>query len=190
MQTEGTLIVKQILVVYNTAEGQTEKIAKYVAAELAKNDRRTDIADIIGFPKDFDWSAFDGAIICASIHLGKHSGRFVKFIQRHLDRLDTLPSLFLSVSLSAKDGHGEEYEKAVQYINELSNKTGWTPTLGAPVAGALAYQQYGFFKRVLMKSIARSSNLSTDITHDHEFTDWTALEKLVDDFVDTNIAPG
>ena len=179
--------MKQILVAYNTAEGQTEKIAKYVAAELSKNNCRTDVADIAAFPKDLDWSTIDGAILCASVHLGKHSGRFVKFIKHYVERLDAIPTLFLSVCLSAQDTQGEKYEEAEQYIAQLSEKTGWKPTVSVPVAGALAYQRYGFFKRMMMKSVAKTSNLSIDTTRDHEFTDWTALENRVDEFVKANV---
>ena len=48
-------------------------------------------------------------------------------------------------------------------------------------AGALVYTQYGWFKRRVMRVIARREGGDTDMTHDHEYTDWQAVEQFARD---------
>jgi menaquinone-dependent protoporphyrinogen oxidase len=47
-------------------------------------------------------------------------------------------------------------------------------------AGRLAYTQYGFVKRQLMKWIARKEGGATDASHDWEYTDWDAVDRFAD----------
>ncbi len=42
-----------------------------------------------------------------------------------------------------------------------------------------------FFKRQIMKFIIRKGGGPTDASQDYEFTDWDALAKFVDSFIDT-----
>ena len=49
--------------------------------------------------------------------------------------------------------------------------------------GALRYPQYDFLKRLLMKHIAYREGGPTDVTKDHEFTNWNALAAFVEGFV-------
>jgi menaquinone-dependent protoporphyrinogen oxidase len=43
------------------------------------------------------------------------------------------------------------------------------------VAGALPYTRYGWLKRAVMKRIVKRAGGSTDVSRDHEYTDWTDL---------------
>lgn len=91
----------RFLVAYDTIEGQTRKIADYIAnrAVRAGHDVRVvDIADLAEEPKPVE---FDAVIMGASVHLARHSKRFVQFVRKRRDWLDRLPVAFFSVSLSA-----------------------------------------------------------------------------------------
>ena len=48
-----------------------------------------------------------------------------------------------------------------------------------PVAGALAYSQYNFLVKLVMKGIARRAGAPTDTSRDYEFTDWPAVDAFV-----------
>jgi menaquinone-dependent protoporphyrinogen oxidase len=61
-------------------------------------------------------------------------------------------------------------------VDAFLDQTQWRPALTALVAGALPYTRYGFWKRFLMKRIARSHGDPIDTSRDHELTDWRALE--------------
>ncbi len=61
---------------------------------------------------------------------------------------------------------------------------GWYPAGVANFAGALRYTRYGFFKRLLMRSIARKEGSpDLDARRDYEYTDWSAVNGFVEDFV-------
>lgn len=52
------------------------------------------------------------------------------------------------------------------------------------VAGALRYTQYDFFRRSIVKRIARETGVATDATHDIEYTDRATVENYVDEPLD------
>ena len=58
--------------------------------------------------------------------------------------------------------------------------TGWTPARIATVAGRLAYTQYNWLVRLMMRRIARKEGGATDTSRDHEYTDWAQVERLAD----------
>jgi len=76
--------------------------------------------------------------------------------------LAAIPSAFVAVSLTAalKDDKspGELREMAEAFFRE----TGWAPAITRNVAGALRYTEYDYFKRLLMKLIARQQGGETD----------------------------
>lgn len=45
------------------------------------------------------------------------------------------------------------------------------------------FSQYDFFKRWIMRRIAREKGTPSDTSQDYEFTDWLALDGFVDDFL-------
>jgi menaquinone-dependent protoporphyrinogen oxidase len=57
------------------------------------------------------------------------------------------------------------------------------------VAGALLYTQYGLLKRFIMKLIVKRQGGSTDTSVDHEYTDWAALQRFVDEFMTSAVEP-
>ena len=51
---------------------------------------------------------------------------------------------------------------------------------GAPVfvTGRLAYREYNFLVRFLIKRIAKKEGGPTDTSRDHELTDWDEVDRL------------
>jgi menaquinone-dependent protoporphyrinogen oxidase len=48
------------------------------------------------------------------------------------------------------------------------------------LAGSLAYTQYSFFTRFIMKRIARRQGAPTDTSRDYEFTNWDDVARLAE----------
>ncbi len=86
------------------------------------------------------------------------------------------------VSLTAvlKDGQSRE---ELRRSRRRSRETGWTPAITRHVAGALRYTEYDYFKRLIMRRIARQQGGDTDTSRDHEYTDWDDLTRFVDEFM-------
>lgn len=170
-------------VFYSTTEGQTRRIADRIAASL----RAAGIGSIAmevtsAAARSFDWSLAEGVVIAASLHAGAHQKAATAFVRRHRAQLNALPSLFVSVSLSAASRDAEERLAAERLAQAFPADIGWIPGRVACVAGRLAYTRYSFLERWLMRRIARKEGAPTDTSRDYELTDWPALESLATEF--------
>jgi menaquinone-dependent protoporphyrinogen oxidase len=86
--------------------------------------------------------------------------------------------VFFSVSLSAASEHDEEVQAARRIAEALPAAHGWRPAAIASIAGCLAYTKYGFFKRWIMKRIARKEGAPTDASRDYELTNWATVDAI------------
>ncbi len=182
--------MKQVLVVYATREGHTRRIAEHVAATVRGRGHTADVVDAANPPAGFSLDPYAGAVVAASVHVGKHEKEIVHFVKAHRSELERIPAVFLSVSLAeagAEDPakipeHRAQAAAEVQrIIDAFLKETGWHPSKVRAVAGALSYSKYNFVIRFVMKRIARAQGVSTDTSRDHEYTDWAALDHLVDE---------
>lgn len=177
-------------VFYATREGHTKKIAERIAADLRQRGALVDLFDVRECP-DPDWSRYTAGCLAASVHIGHHEPEMIAFAARHRETLARLRAAFVSVTLSeagAEDPKRSEAERrasaqdAQRMIDVFVRDTGWAPDYALPVAGALAYTKYNFLVRFLLKRIARKEGAPTDTSRDYEFTDWSALDRFVDQF--------
>jgi menaquinone-dependent protoporphyrinogen oxidase len=125
-----------------------------------------------------DWSHVRGALVGASIHAGKHQKAAERFVRNHAADLTRVPSAFFSVSLAAASKNVSEVEAAANLAKAFPAACGWRPEKIESMAGRLAYLEYGFFIRWLMKRIARKEGAPTDTSRDYELTDWEMVDKL------------
>lgn len=68
-------------------------------------------------------------------------------------------------------------------IDGFLAETGWHSSQVEAGAGALMYSRYNFAIRFVMRLIARKAGAPVDTSRDYEFTDWTKLHGLVQEFV-------
>lgn len=183
--------MKPIGLFYATREGQTKRIAAYLATALRRQGLPVDVRDLAAEPQPL-LDGYAATILAASVHMGKHEHEMVRFAREHRDELARLPSAFISVSMSEASVEKPEASPGAcaraagdvhQMIEGFVAATGWTPARVLPVAGALAYSRYNWLVRWIMKGIARKEGVSTDTTHDHEYTDWRALDRFADEIV-------
>ncbi len=165
------------LVIYGSIEGQTHAIADTIAAIVRDQGWEAEAMDGIHPPHAVDPSTFDLVILGAPIHVGKHPQEIRDLVRHHRDALNGMPSVFFSVSLSAA-GNDRERADAERCLNEFLEETGWRPAIHEIVAGALRYQDYGMFKRFLMKHVMKEGGHDTDTSRNHEYTDWQQVHDL------------
>ena len=155
--------MKPVLILYATREGHTHRVADRLAGTVRSHGLSADTIDAAHVPEGFDLGDYGAAIVCASIHGGKHEREVLKFVKCHVLELHEIPSAFVSVSLSeagAEDTGAPPERRAkaaadVQKMIEVFLKeTGWRPTLIRAVAGALLYTKYSFLLLFVMKRIA------------------------------------
>ena len=187
-----------LAVFYATREGQTRRIAEYVAKALRSRGLHVDVFDVDGaLPVGLDVARYAAVVLAASIHMGKHERSMIAFVRAHRAALDRLPTAFLSVSLSqaaVEDANASAVRRrraaaeVRKTLERFVRTTRFRPTRVRPVAGALLYRQYGVALRLLMRFISGVVGASTDMSRDHEYTDWTALARFADEMADPVLA--
>jgi menaquinone-dependent protoporphyrinogen oxidase len=189
--------MKPILVLYATREGQTRRIAEHLAATARARNLTAEVVDAKHLSADFSLDSYSAAVLAASVHMQKHEPEMKEFVKRHLASLQLMPAVFLSVSLSeagAEDPaatparRAQSAADANKMIQAFLTETGWHPSHLHAVAGALMYTKYNFLIRFVMKRIARQAGASTDTSHDHDYTDWEGLDRILDE-LGSNVPP-
>lgn len=171
-----------ILVVYDTTEGHTRKIAQHVVDLIAREGRPVQLHDIQALPPRLSFAGAAGVMLGASIHMGKHSPRLAGFVRQYKSELEARPTAFFSVSLYAA-GSSKEHDDAVRYVKEFLEQAKWEPSMRTSFAGGLMYREYGLLKRWMMAKIAKDSGLDADTSQNYEYTDWQAVERFAREFL-------
>jgi menaquinone-dependent protoporphyrinogen oxidase len=183
--------VKTAGIFYATREGQTEKIARFVAESFKKRGFEAAVVNLANNASVPDFRKYSGVVLAGSVHAGKHESELVRFVKDNRDALESLPAAFLSVTLSeagverasATEAEHIRFKADVQkMLDAFYGETGWRPRRVQPVAGALLYTHYNFLVRFVMKRIARSAGAETDTSRDYEYTNWDALDQFVEHF--------
>jgi len=171
------------LVVYGSTQGQTHKIAEFVAERWHRQGHDVAVFDAARIASAVDPLRYDVTLVAASLHAGGYQPAVVRFAKEHAAALSSGPSAFLSVSLSAAGDDVSDRAGLARCDEEFFSGTGWRPAHVHHAAGALAYTRYNFLLRWFMKRIARRRGASIDTSQDCEFTDYGALGRFLDAFV-------
>jgi menaquinone-dependent protoporphyrinogen oxidase len=172
----------KLLIIYGTTEGQTRKIARFMKAVLLDAGHKVTIADASDEPPVPD--DYDAILIGGSIHIHRYQSAVTHYIIRNATALNKMPGAFFSVCLAVASDLEEEHREAQKIADSFLEQTGWEPLMTTQIAGALKYTQYDFFKRFIMKMIAKREGRTTDTSQDYEYTDWDAVKKFVNEFAD------
>ena len=176
----------RIYIPYGTVEGQTAQIADFIADLIRSHGHQAETADL-KHSGDTLPDGYDGVIVAASVHVGKHEGQVTDFVKKNRGELERLPSALVSVSMAA---HGDA-ETAEGYVEKFEQDTGWRPAQVGLFAGALLYTHYGFIKRHLMKKIAKDKGSpDTDTSRDYVYTEWDGVQRFTEDFLARLVNPG
>src|SRR5689334_788924 len=84
-------LMKPVVVVYATREGQTKRIADHVAASLRERGLDVIALDIRQAEARLDLGAYSAALLAASVHAGQHAREIVDFVKTHRQRLQSMP---------------------------------------------------------------------------------------------------
>lgn len=167
----------KILIAYATSEGQTRKIAGYIASRLGADGHEVTTYDSASTLGDTDLNAFGAIFVAGSVHDHEHQEAIIDFAIAHRDTLNATPSAFLSVSLAAAMKNG--VQDAQSYVDGFVEETGWRPADVLLVAGALRQSEYDYFRQQIIKSIVAERDDRLDPERDCEFTDWNAVASFV-----------
>jgi menaquinone-dependent protoporphyrinogen oxidase len=165
------------LVIYASTHGHTAKIAARIAQAMRERDLEVDLRDVAS-ASGTDPGGYDVVVVGASLHRELHQHEITQWVKAHRDALEQRPNVFFSVSLSAADDGAEARAAAQRCIDRFCVQTGWNPGRTEHIAGCLQYREYDVFTRQLMRLMMRRMGQPTDTSHDYDFTDWDAVDRL------------
>jgi menaquinone-dependent protoporphyrinogen oxidase len=168
----------RVLVVFHTSEGQAAKIAERIASVLRELGDVVDVSDVDSAPSP---SGYDGVVVGDSIHAVKHSREMIRYLESHAATLNLVPAALYQVSLTSANSDEEHSATAHGMVEELLSRTGFDPDMVGLFAGALVYTQYGWLKRHIMRAIVKREGGDVDMSRDHDYTDWAAVERFAED---------
>lgn len=175
---KGDDVATSALVAFHSSEGQTARIAERVADRLRDAGLGVELTRVeSAAPPD----RFDVVVLGDPIHATHHSRAMRRYITEHLRALEDRPSALFQVSLTSANPDEAHTATAHALVQELLDETEWDPDIVGMFAGALAYTQYGWLKRRVMRAIAKREGGDTDTHHDHEYTDWDAVDRFAAD---------
>jgi|SRR5450631_163707 len=164
----------KVLIVYGTTEGQTRKIANFLKKEAEESGHTVSVADANDDPPRP--GGYDVVLIGASVHMHKYQNAILHYIKENIEVLNKTITGFFSVCMATASGDAESLKERDEVTKALLKETGWKPAHIEQVAGALLYTQYDFFKKLIIRMIAKRQGGSTDTATDHEYTDWAKLK--------------
>lgn len=167
-----------VLIVFHSVDGQVEKIASRIAEHLRAIGADVTMAPAADAPAP---DGFDVVVLGDSIHVSHHSKELTAYLRAHVQRLNELPTALFQVSLISA-GEGERPQQLAHgLVDELLAETGFDPDVVGLFAGAVLYRRYGWVKRRIMRAIVAREGGDTDTSHDHEYTDWEAVDHFAED---------
>jgi menaquinone-dependent protoporphyrinogen oxidase len=157
--------------------GQTLRVAARMAAVLRHDGHSAELVPGSDPPDDLRLVEYDGAIVGASVLLGRHQRYVREFVRRNAEHLNGMPSAFVSVCGAAS----ADPPRAQSYIDRFLLQTGWwRPSLTRSFTGAVAYTKYHPLLRWWLERKGRRSGLPTDTQQDWDFTEWDEVEAFAE----------
>ena len=164
------------LILYSSHDGQTKKIAAYIAEIIKENVDVKSISDKVNLQD------YDRIIIGASIRYGHFNKQLYKMLEKHTALLNQKITAFFGVNLTARKPEKSTPETNV-YVRKFLQRITWQPTISAVFAVALLYPRYTFFDRVMIQFIMRITGGETDPTKEIEYTDWQKVRSFSEAFL-------
>ena len=181
--------MRPFLVVHSSRSGHTRRIAGHVADRIRTLAHEVQLQDVQteALPALTRYSA---VILAAGVHLGHHDRKMVEFVRARRHELNQVRTLLLSVSLTeatAEDPHRPDDERMEarratrKVLDDFALETGWLPEHAVPIAGALTGSASRPVGRMLLGLF--HLDLPEEPARGVVFTDWIALNAVVDDLV-------
>ena len=170
----------KVLIPFATVEGQTGKIARFIADEVTKLGHDYVLVDTDD-TEEIKFKGIDAVILAAPVHQRRHPKSFEVFLQAAHEPLSKLDTLMISVSLSAAFPAG--LEEAAEYLTEMKMRTNFSPSAEILTAGAVRISKYDYFAMQVIRHVVLRNHEYDASAGEHEFTDWDALATGVAEFL-------
>jgi menaquinone-dependent protoporphyrinogen oxidase len=161
---------------YATRDGQSRRIATYIAERLAQAGIAAEPFDLAaGIPDEAALAREPLIVAVMAVRYGRHLPEAQRFVAAYR-ALGTRPPLVLaSVNLTARK-LGKDTAEGNAYLRKLIARNALQPALAIAFAGKLDYPRYGFFDRQIIRFIMWLTGGPTEPTAVVEYTSWHAVD--------------
>lgn len=170
-----------IIILYDTTEGQTRKIARYAQRHLSAAGHATERLPAAK-AQDAALVSSDAALLVASVHGGSYRSEIIEAARYHRANLSRLRTAFVSVSLPAAGEDPDDWRGLRDAVDVFQTSTGWEPGEVLHVAGAFWFLRYDWLKTWAMRRIAAQRVPTAQRGNDVESINWAALDHFLDRF--------
>jgi menaquinone-dependent protoporphyrinogen oxidase len=175
----------KVLIVFETVEGQTRKVADFVETQIRSAGHDVQLFNTDDKLGLVSFDSIDRVVLAAPVHERRHPKKFEVFVSTSLSELKARPTLLISVSLKAAFPEG--HEEAQDYLTEMEMRTGFEPNKEALVAGAVRTSSYGYYESQIVENVALAGHKVELIDGVREFTDWDALGAQIKAFLQAEL---
>ena len=173
----------RVLIVYATTEGHTRDLARFLVRTLTDEGHEVVSEEAPNDERHPNLSSYDAVFVVGSLHVGRYQSKLIRFARAHHQQLNSMPSAFVSVSLSAAGHNPDDWAGLDECLAAFAHETSWSPKAVHQAAGAIRYSRYDFFKRLLIKHIVAQRGEKTTTSRDYDMTDYDALAGFCRDFL-------
>ena len=165
-----------VTVFYATRDGQSRKIAHYVADHVRERGLSVELRDLrAGLPTASEIEAIPRLVVIASIRYGYHLPEATRFLRERRSLLAERLIALASVNLTARKPGKSTIEGNV-YLRKWLKRHRLSPLVAAAIAGRLDYPRYVWWERFLVQMIMTISGGPTAPETVVEYTDWALVE--------------
>jgi menaquinone-dependent protoporphyrinogen oxidase len=174
----------RILLVYGTREGHTAGIARLIATTLESEGHDVALSNLRN--EAASTQEYDAVLVGASVHMHAYEREVRRWVQTHRDELSAKPNAFFSVCLSSANHDVQSNDEVDAVIDNFIEHAGWKPALIGRFAGAVAYSQYNWLIKQVMRRIARheTNGGCQDTSRDYDLTDYDEVTAFAHAFAD------
>ncbi len=169
-----------VLIVYASRYGQTEKIAHRIAQRLEAKGQTVTLESSKRRPSTLNPSAYDAVIIGTPLYMQRFPPHLRAWTYRWRNALRGKLAALFTVSGAAASPEPDGVAAAAAIADRFANRLQLVPDQIAHFAGAIPYTRYDRLTRRFMKWIAGRSGGDTDTSRDFEYTDWDAVDRFGD----------
>ena len=172
-----------VLILFATIEGQTEKIARFLESEVRQAGHCATLVNALDKSEDISFDGIDKVILAASVHERRHPKWFETLLSAQSQTLSQMDTLLISVSLMA--AFPDTLKEAGEFVTEMKMRTGFNPRAELLVAGAVKVGSYDYFSTQVLRHVVLRGEQYDIEKGDREFTDWDALKSALLEFLDS-----
>lgn len=175
----------EVLIIFETVEGQTRKIVETVGEQIRSAGHGVQVFNAEDKLGPLSFEGKDKVVLAAPVHERRHPRNFEVLVSASLGELKARHTLLISVSLKAAFHEG--MEEAQDYLTEMKMRTGFEPNIEVLAAGAVRTSSYGYFETQVVQNVVldgRNVELKDGV---REFTDWEALSAELAAFLQAKV---